>query len=139
MSAFRTAASILIVSLCTQAAGLLKVWATDKACPAMTTAVSEIARVPFPQGWAVLVACNEMQWEKLQRRADAQATQSAFTNVTGKITVVRGTIFLQTVGARSARRVLLHEIGHIQCNCGDEWEAEAWAIWYERGGTHGRR
>ena len=52
----------------------VKVWATDRACPALKPAVAEIGRVSFPEGWTVVIACNETQWETLQRKADAQGT-----------------------------------------------------------------
>jgi hypothetical protein len=112
-------------------AAAVKVWATDNACPALKPAVEEIARVPFPDIWTVVIACNDMKWEMLQRKADAQATNNAFTNVEGRITVVRGGLFLRNTVGRPAHRVLLHEIGHIQCNCGDEGKAERWALDHE--------
>jgi hypothetical protein len=102
-------------------------------------AVTEVERVPFPQGWTVLVACNEVQWVILQRKADAQDTSYAFTNVKGRITVVRGAMFLRGVTPRTAHRVLLHEIGHIRCDCDDEAKAEAWAAAYEHLRTDGTR
>lgn len=139
MSAFKAAVILLVVSVSAHAVGLVKVWTTDKACPAMKPALSEIAHVPFPMEWIVVVACNDVRWEALQRKADALATWGAFTNVKGKITVVRGTIFLQSMGSRSVRRILLHEVGHIRCNCGDEGKAEAWAAWYENRGHNGTR
>lgn len=139
MSAFKAEIIVLVVCVGGQAGAAVNIWATDKACPAMKPAAVEIGRAPFPQGWTVLVACNEVQWVMLQRKADAQGTRHAFTNVKNRITVVRGTIFLSSPGDRSARRVLLHEIGHIQCNCGDEGKAEAWAAWYERAGRGGAR
>jgi hypothetical protein len=132
MSAFKAVIIVVVVSVCAQGAAAVNVWATDKACPPIKPAVFEIARVPFPAGWTVVVACNEMQWFLLQRKGDAQDTQSAFTNVKGQITVIRGAIFLRAVGVPSAHHVLLHEIGHIRCHCGDEGNAEAWAASYER-------
>jgi len=137
MSAFKAAIIVLALSQCAQAQ--VKIWATSKACPAIKPALVEVGRAPFPQGWAVLVACNEVQWVMLQRKADAQATRYAFTNVKGRITVVRGAIFLRGVAERNAHRVLLHEIGHIRCDCADEAKAEAWAAGYEHLGKDGRR
>ena len=136
MSAFRAAVIVLVVSPLAHGEAAIKIWATDKACPAMKSAVFEIARVPFPPGWTVLIACNDQQWVMLQRKADAFATRRAFTNLRGRITVVRGEIFLSNLGLRSAHRVLLHEIGHIQCRCPDEAKAEAWAASYERADAH---
>ena len=126
--------AITLSALCSasQRPGGRQVWLTDKTCPAAKEAAREIGRVPFPPGWSVVVACNDMQWELLQRRADAQGTFSAFTNVKGRITVIRGGVFLRETALRPAHRVLLHEIGHIQCNCDDEGRAEQWAVEYER-------
>jgi len=132
MSAFKAGFIVLVLSLCAHAAAAVNIWATDKACPVIKPAAVEIARVPFPAGWTVLVACNEVQWVRLQRKADAQGTQYAFTNVKGRITVVRGAIFLRGVEGRTAHRVLLHEIGHIRCDCDDETKAESWAAANER-------
>lgn len=130
MSAFKAAIIVLIVSLCAHAQ--VNIWATDKACPAIKPAVFEVGRVPFPRGWTVIVACNEVQWFMLQRKAGAPGTQHAFTNVKARITIVRGAIFLRGAEARTAHRVLLHEIGHIRCACDDEAKAEAWAAACER-------
>ena len=142
MSAFKAAFIVLVLSLCAHAQvapAQVKIWASDKTCPAIKPAVVEVGRVPFPQGWTLLVACNEVQWVMLQRKADAQGTHYAFTNVKGRITVVRGAIFLRGVEGRIAHRILLHEIGHIRCDCDDEAKAEAWAAAYEQMRTHGTR
>ena len=133
MSAFRAALIVLVVSSAGHARVAVKLWATDRACPALNRAVAEIGKVPFPEGWTIVVACTKMQWVTLQRKADAQDTETAFTNVKGRITVVRGRIFLLDKVDRPVHRVLLHEIGHIRCNCGDEAQAERWALDYERG------
>lgn len=111
----------------------VKVWATDEACPALDPAISHINRVPFPDGWTIIIACTDTQWEMLQRKADAQATKHAFTNLKARMTVVHGSMFIEKSVARPARRVLLHEIGHVQCGCNDESRAERWALEFERG------
>jgi hypothetical protein len=110
----------------------VKVWATDHACAALEPALVEIARVPFPAGWTLVVACNETEWQMLQTKADAQATKHAFTNLAGRVTVLNGVMFLQNAVSRPAHRILLHEIGHIKCNCGDENKAERWALSLEK-------
>ena len=117
-------------SLCPAESGKkpVKVWATDRACAPLEPALDEIAAVPFPSGWTLVVACHETEWQMLQTKADAQASKHAFTNLAGRITVLNGAIFLQGVVSRPAHRILLHEIGHIQCNCGDENKAERWAL-----------
>lgn len=143
MSAFMAASTVLIVSLCAHAR--VSIWATDKACPAITPAVFEVGRVPFPRGWTVIVACNDLQWDMLRRKAGALGTQHAFTNLRARITIVRGAIFLRGVEplrgveARTAHRILLHEIGHIRCACDDEAKAEAWAAACEHTRSDGCR
>jgi Zn-dependent protease len=139
MSAFKAAFIVLVLSFSAHAGAVVNIWATDQACPVLKPAAVEIARVPFPPGWIVLVTCNEVQWVRLQRKADAQGTHYAFTNVDGRITVVRGTIFVRGLDRRSAHRVLLHEIGHIRCDCDDEAKAEAWAAANEHVPTNGTR
>ncbi len=120
------------MSLLGSATATVKVLATDKTCPVIRSAVQEVANVPFPDGWTVVVACNYVIWEMLQQKGDALGTNTAFTNVTGQITVVNGRMFLKNTVGRPPHRVLLHEIGHIRCNCGDETWAEGWAAGYER-------
>jgi hypothetical protein len=140
MSAFKAGFILLVLSCCTNvAAAIVNIWATDKTCPVIKAAAVEIARVPFPAGWVVLVACNEVVWAKLQKKADAQGTQYVFTNVKNRITVVRGATFMRGLDGRIAHRVLLHEIGHIRCDCDDEAKAEAWAAANERMTKNGSR
>ena len=109
----------------------VRVWATDQACAALEPALVEIARVSFPADRTLVVACHETEWQMLQTKGDAQSTKYAFTNLVGRITVLNGAIFLQNAVSRPAHRILLHEIGHIQCNCGDENKAERWALSFE--------
>ncbi len=127
-------ATIVLPTMCLLggATATVKVWATDKVCPVLQSAVQEIDNVPFPDGWTVVVACNDIEWGMLQRRGDALGTNTAFTNVKGQITVVNGRMFLKRTVGRPPRRVLLHEIGHIRCNCGDEAWVESWAVAYEK-------
>ena len=132
MSAFKAALIVLVVSFAGHTHASVYVWLTDKTCPAAKPAVTEIDRIPFPQGWTVVIACNEIQWDLLQRNADTQETKHAFTNLNGRVTVVRGAMFLRPMATRPVHQVLLHEIGHIQCACNDESKAEGWAVTYER-------
>ncbi len=120
------------ISSIARAKATVKVWATDKVCPCLQVAAEEVAKVPFPDGWTVVVACNDIHWQMLQRKADALATNNAFTNVDGQITVVNGRLFLRKTVGRSPHQVLLHELGHVLCNCGDEAWAERWAVDQER-------
>ena len=76
-----------------------------------------------------VVACNPTAWEELQRNADASGTSTAFTNVRGHITILNGTIYLQSLPLRGTthrtpRMVLEHEYGHLVFQCGDEGKAD---------------
>lgn len=132
MSAFKALPIVLLLSLCPHAAATLRVLATNKTCPAVNLLMAEISQVPFPEDWTIVLACTRLDWEKLQRTGDAQAAQRAFSNLEGKITVVNGAIFYKDDVGRPVHRVLLHETGHIHCRCGNEDQAERWALEYER-------
>ena len=95
--------------------------------------VSDVIAVGFPRDWSLVVACTPAMWEHLRARADARATQTAFTNLAGRITVVNGAIYLEPLPLRGTvhrtpRIVLQHERGHIFCNCGEEWKADRFVI-----------
>jgi hypothetical protein len=110
-------------------ASAVSVATTRKACSALPIAVRVINALPtaYPKDWTIVVACSEMDWQYLQCKGDAHDTNHAFTNLKGKITVVRGDMFLNPEMGRPPRMVLLHELGHITCNCGDEGKAEGFA------------
>ena len=107
----------------------VSVVATSKSCAALPVAVQTINQLPiaYPKDWTVVVACPDSDWKYLQRKADAQGTNHAFTNVKGKTTVIRGELFLNPPIGRAARLILLHELGHIACQCGNEDTAENFA------------
>lgn len=132
MSAFKAFLILLLLAFCGHAAAALRVLATNKTCPAVNLLLAEISQVPFPDDWTIVLACNRLDWEKLQRTGDAQAAQRAFSNLQGKITVINGAIFYNENAGRPVHRVLLHEAGHIHCRCGNEDQAERWALNYER-------
>ena len=132
MSAFKAFLILSLLSLCVPAAPALRVLATSKTCPAVRLLLAEISEVPFPDDWTIVLACNRLDWEKLQRPGDAQAAQRAFSNLEGKITVLNGEIFYKEHAGRPVHRVLLHEAGHIHCRCASEDQAERWALEYER-------
>jgi hypothetical protein len=104
----------------------VRVLITSKSCAALPVAVQIINHLPtaYPGDWAVLIACSDDHWHYLQRKADAFGTSDAFTNIKGKTTVIRGELFLNPPIGRPARLVLLHELGHIPCQCGNEDTAE---------------
>lgn len=102
---------------------------SSKKCPVQTAAVQTIRSLPspYPEDWTIVVTCSDGDWEFLQRKADALQTDRAFTNLKAKITVVRGEMFLNPFPFRPPRLILLHELGHITCQCANEEKAEEWA------------
>ena len=91
--------------------------------------IADLNELRYPKEWTVLVACNVLVWEQLQRNADAFETETAFTNLRGRITVLNGEIYreilpLRGTSHRTPRLVLRHELGHIICGCGDEARAD---------------
>lgn len=110
-------------------AHVVNVLITSKSCAALPVAVQIINHLPtpYPRDWTVVIACSDSDWHYLQRKADALGTSDAFTNIKGKTTVIRGELFLNPPIGRPARLVLLHELGHITCQCGNEDTAENFA------------
>ncbi len=86
----------------------------------------------FPPGWRIVVACSDIAWQVLRRHADAIDTNHAFTNMNGHVPVINGAIFLSPEVGRPPQRILAHELGHIRCSCGDEREAEKYALSLEK-------
>ncbi len=91
--------------------------------------LDDLQMTEFPRNWTIIVACNQLVWEQLQRRAEAKATHTAFTNLQRRITILNGEIYrnslpLAGTAHRTPRLVLLHERGHIVCGCEDEWNAD---------------
>ena len=91
--------------------------------------IQDMKGIGFPKDWTIVVACTPIVWETLQRKADALNTLTAFTNMEGRITVLNGAIYRQSLPLegtlhRTPRSVLEHEYGHILCNCDDEAKAD---------------
>ena len=107
----------------------VNVLTTNKLCPASVLAVQTINSLPvaYPKDWTIVIACSDAEWNFLQRKADAFDTHHAFTNFKGKMTIVRGDIFLNPEMGRSPAFILLHELGHIDCACNDENRADKFA------------
>ena len=80
--------------------------------------------VPYPVDWTIIVACNQVAWKQVQQKADALQTNTAFTNLRDRITVINGDIYLAVLPLPGAHRnpkiILQHEAGHIICNCDNE-------------------
>jgi hypothetical protein len=91
--------------------------------------LADLQTTKFPRNWTIIVACNQLVWEQLQWRGEAEATHTAFTNLQGRITILNGEIYrkplpLAGTAHRTPRLVLQHERGHIVCGCEDEWKAD---------------
>jgi len=90
--------------------------------------IRDLQTVRYPRDWTIVVACNKAVWQQLQRKADAQGTDTGFTNVEHRITVLNGLMYLASLPLRGAHNtpqlVLKHEYGHILCKCGDEMMAD---------------
>ena len=91
--------------------------------------IADLQAVRYPHDWIIVVACNDIVWQRLQRKADAQGTDTAFTYLEHGITVLNGLMYLEMPPLRgsvhaSPRLVLKHEYGHILCKCRDEIMAD---------------
>jgi hypothetical protein len=89
----------------------------------------DLRGLDYPRDWTIVVACNQVVWDELRQKADALQTETAFTNLEHRLTVVNGEIFRETLPlSRSAHGtpllVLKHEAGHIRCKCADENAAD---------------
>lgn len=92
--------------------------------------LADLPAVGFPEDWTIIVACNQEVWRLLQRRANATLTNTAFTQVENRITVINGMMYMETLPLKGSTHatplaVLKHEHGHILCNCNDERKANA--------------
>ena len=91
--------------------------------------LADLRVVAFPHDWTIVLACTPAVWSYFQARADARGTNTAFTNLRGRVTVVNAAIYseplpLQGTTHRTPRIVLEHERGHILCRCVDEHKAD---------------
>jgi hypothetical protein len=95
----------------------------DGAClQALRTLDRELKIIQFPNDWTVGVTCNSVTWEAARHRAGDPPTQTAFTGLKPKLTVINAAVFQQLESVY--RRTLAHERGHILCNCASEGRAE---------------
>jgi len=91
--------------------------------------IKDLHAIGFPQDWTIVVACNPISWEELQRKGDAFSTHTAYTNLVGRITVVNAEIYRVPLPLRGSthstpKLVLQHEHGHVVCHCRDEAQAD---------------
>ena len=89
--------------------------------------------MPYPANWSFLLVCTDTEWERLLRMADIRGTDTAFTVLPKRTTVLRAAIFIRTL-EHGYKNTLLHELGHIQCNCMSEDRANKYAHDHESGG-----
>jgi hypothetical protein len=84
----------------------------------------------YPADWTIDIACTDMEWQRILRMADQHKTNTAFSVLEKKHTIINGAIFRKW--RSSYTRTLSHELGHILCNCADEAVAEKLAAKIER-------
>ena len=82
--------------------------------------------MPYPADWSFLLACTDAEWDAILRRADIRGTDTAFTILPKRTTVLRAKMFIQPL-ERGYKNTLWHELGHIQCNCMSEDKANTYA------------
>ena len=104
---------------------------TVKDCsPQIAALQEELVTLHFPDDWKIGVACSSIGWNSLRKIGDFQKSDSAFTNIRKRSTVVNSEIFNHF--RSSYRHVLAHELGHIACDCADEDKAERLAYKLEK-------
>ena len=121
-----------------QAVGLL-------AASAAPVALAIVNTLDYPADWHIYIA-GEKQWADLMTKVD-HTSQLAVTDRKQRITVIRALALTDpnvTGKYVTAHHVLAHELGHIVCNCNDEWKAEDYANAHDhylivRAGTVGSR
>ena len=121
--------SLLPLSSPAQQVLVLGVKTPDGCRFATTPLIADLATVPYPKDWTIVVACTSTAWDQLQRKADARQTHTGFTNLQKHITVINGDMYraalpLRHTVHRFPRLVLQHEQGHILCQCSRETEAD---------------
>ena len=82
----------------------------------------------WPSDWRIIVV-NERVWAKYMSQVDHQSLL-AVTDRKQRITILRaaGVADPNLTGHYiELRHVLAHELGHVLCDCNDEWKAESHA------------
>jgi hypothetical protein len=88
----------------------------------LQTLQRELRHFPFPNYWTLGVACDLITWETALRRAEFPPTDTAFTGIKPRLTVLNGEIFNQQ--PNYYEHTLAHELGHVRCYCVEESRAE---------------
>ena len=98
--------------------------------PQIASLSTELQTLHFPKGWTIAVACTVVAWNESLRLAGYPPSDTAFTSLHARITVLNGAIFSRFQS--EYRRTISHELGHIFCQCTNEVRAEAMALRLER-------
>jgi hypothetical protein len=121
----------LAVTVCAHAQRILVAGVKQPADCQFATAplIKDLRGIGFPRDWTIVVACNPIEWQKLQRKGDAFGTNTAYTNLDGRITVVNAEIYRESLLLHGTthstpKLVLEHEHGHVVCQCNDEGQAD---------------
>jgi hypothetical protein len=88
--------------------------------------LQELRSMPYPADWKFVVVCTDAEWDMVLRMADIRGTDTAFTVLPKRTTVLRAAMFIHPL-ERGYKNTLLHELGHIQCNCMSEDKANEYA------------
>lgn len=101
---------------------------TVEACGFAVNPTAEIVRqLPYPDGWKIVVVCNENMWDTLMRKSNVEFVSAyAFTFQPNHVTFIRARVFLERM-RYTPKEVLRHELGHIVCKCDNEDKAWSWA------------
>jgi len=98
-------------------------------CPALAPLTTDLKDVQFPDGWTIYVACTPRAWDDVGRQLDTRGrTNAAMTSQSAHVTIINGAIYSSTFDwtgthQRTGKEVLMHERGHIICQCNDEDKA----------------
>ena len=121
----RLVLAVLIAASAAQAATITAVGIPVKDAAAIVT---DLKGLDYPADWTIYVA-GEKQWSGLMDKVD-HTSQLAVTDRAKRVTVIRALALTDpnvTGKYVTAHHVLAHELGHVQCNCNDEWKAETYA------------
>jgi len=100
---------------------------TPKQCAfAVQPLIQELRSMPYPADWNFLVVCTDAEWDTVLRMADIRGTDTAFTVLPKRTTVLRAAIFIHNMEG-GYMHTLWHELGHIQCNCMSEDRANEYS------------
>jgi hypothetical protein len=91
---------------------------------------AEVQTVRFPSGWRFIGVCNQLSWDFARKVAGSPPTTTAFTDRRHHLTMLNAVMF--RLAQNEYRHIIVHELGHVNCNCNDEGKVEAFAAKYDR-------